>query len=229
MEDKVMIHVRTKIERPDPQIVEAFRKHSSATVHEASGRKGYISHRIKPISRGMKICGPAFTVECPGGDNMMLHKALERAQPGDVIVATVAGAEDYGYWGDLMAASAIARKLGGLCIEGCIRDSEEIIEKGFPIFSTGFCIRGTGKGTLGLINYPIFFGGQRIEPGDIIIGDDDGLVVVSREASSDVLEKTNARVAAEVEKEKVLATGISSVEYNNLGPKFTEAGLREEE
>ena len=223
-----MVHVRKSIERPDSQIIEAFRKHASATIHEASGRKGYISYRIKPIAKGMKVCGPAFTVECPPGDNMMLHKALELAQPGDVIVATVAGAEDYGYWGDLMAVSAVSRKLGGLCIEGCIRDSAEIIELGFPIFSTGLCIRGTGKGTLGLVNYPIFFGEQRIEPGDLIIGDDDGLVVVTRETCTDVLQKTEARVAAEVEKAKVLATGVSSVEYNKFGPKFEAAGLVEE-
>jgi len=223
-----MVHVRKIIERPSSQVVERFRKQASATIHEASGRKGYISYRIKPIAKGMKVCGPAFTVECPPGDNMMLHKALELAQPGDVIVATVAGAEDYGYWGDLMAVSAVSRKLGGLCIEGCIRDSEDIIKLGFPIFSTGLCIRGTGKGTLGLINYPIFFGGQRIEPGDLIVGDDDGLVAVALKDCIDVLEKTEERVAAEVEKAKVLATGVSSVEYNKFGPKFLAAGLVEE-
>ena len=223
-----MIHVRKNIERPDSKIVEAFRRQASATIHEASGRNGYISYRIKPIAKGMKICGPAFTVECPAGDNMMLHKALELAQPGDVLVATVAGAEDYGYWGNLMAVSALSRKLGGLCIEGCVRDSEEIIELGFPIFSTGLCIRGTGKGTLGLVNYPIFFGGQRIEAGDLIFGDDDGLVAVSRKNCKEVLAKTEERVAAEIEKARVLATGVSSVEYNKLGPKFAEAGLVEE-
>ena len=223
-----MVHVLKKFERPDPKLVEAFRKHASATIHEASGRKGYISCRIKPIAKGMKVCGPAFTVECPPGDNMMLHKALERAQPGDVLVATVAGAEDYGYWGNLMAISAVSRKLGGLCIEGCVRDSDEIIEMGFPVFSTGLCIRGTGKGMLGLVNYPIFFGGQRIEAGDLIVGDDDGLVVVARKNCSEILEKTEARVAAEIEKAKVLATGVSSVEYNKFGPQFEAAGLVEE-
>lgn len=223
-----MIHVRVSIERPSKALVEAFSKHASATVHEASGRKGYISYRVKPIAPGMRVCGPAFTVECPPGDNMMLHKALERAQPGDVIVATVAGAEEYGYWGNLMAVSAVSRKLGGLCIEGCVRDSQEIEELGFPIFATGLCIRGTGKGTLGLINYPLFFGGQRIEPGDLILGDEDGLVVVARADCEEVLEKTIARVNAEITKEGVLATGISSVEYNKFGPKFEAAGLVEE-
>ena len=177
----MMVHVRAKIERPALGIVDAFKEHASATIHEASGRKGYISSRIKPIKRGMKVCGPAFTVQCAPGDNIMLHKALEKAQPGDVIVATVGGAEEYGYWGNLMAVSAMARKLEGLCIEGCIRDSAEIMELGFPVFCTGFCIRGTAKGTLGLINYPTVFGGQTINPGDLIVGDDDGLVLICRE------------------------------------------------
>jgi 4-hydroxy-4-methyl-2-oxoglutarate aldolase len=224
----MMIHVRTKIQRPSQEIVEAFRGYASATIHEASGRKGYISSRIKPIAPGIKVCGPAFTVQCPAGDNMMLHKALELAQPGDVIVATVGGAEEYGYWGDLMSVSAVARKLGGLCVEGCIRDSEDIVELGFPVFSTGFCIRGTGKGTLGLINYTTVFGGQTVQPGDIIVGDNDGLVLVRREECEEVLKKTIDRVNAEFKKAQVLSTGISSVEYNNLGPKFEAAGLVEE-
>ncbi|MCC8165632.1 MAG: 4-carboxy-4-hydroxy-2-oxoadipate aldolase/oxaloacetate decarboxylase [Planctomycetes bacterium] len=224
-----MIHVRTKIQRPAPKLVEAFKKHASATIHEASGRKGYIDYRIKPIAKGLRICGPAFTCQCAPGDNMMLHKALERAQPGDVIVATTAGAEAYGYFGDLMATSALARKVGGLAIEGCIRDSAEIIEAGFPIFSTGLCIRGTGKGTLGLINYPIFFGGCHIEPGDLIVGDDDGMVAVKLAEIEDVLQKTEDRVSKEDGKAKTLASGVSSVEFNKFGPMFEKAGLVEEE
>lgn len=223
-----MVHVITKIERPAAETVEAFKKHSSATIHEASGRKGYISYRIKPIAKGLKICGPAFTVQCAPGDNMMLHKALEKAQPGDVIVATVGGAEEYGYFGDLMATSALARKVNGLAIEGCVRDSEEIVEAGFPIFSTGLCIRGTGKGTLGLVNYPLMFGGICVNPGDLIVGDDDGMVVVRRAECEEVLKKTDERVAKEVEKAKVLSTGVSSVEYNKFAPLFEAAGLVEE-
>jgi len=226
---KLMVHVRTKINRPSSELVSAFEKQATATIHEASGRSGYIDYKIKPIAKGMKICGPAFTVQCAPGDNMMLHKALERAQPGDIIVATVGGAEDYGYFGDLMATSAIARKVGGLAIEGCIRDSAEIIESGFPIFSKGVCIRGTGKGTLGLINYPTVFGGISINPGDLIIGDDDGLVVVRLADCGEVLKKTEARVEKEHAKEKILLTGVSSVENNNFGPLFEAAGLIEEE
>jgi 4-hydroxy-4-methyl-2-oxoglutarate aldolase len=210
------------------EIINAFRQYASATIHEASGRKGYIDYRIKPITRGMKICGPAFTVQCAPGDNMMLHKALERAQAGDVLVTSVGCVEDYGYFGDLMATSALARKLEGLVIEGCIRDSVGIIESGFPVFSTGFCIRGTRKGAIGLINYPMVFGGMMINPGDLIVGDDDGLVAIRLEECESILQKTEERVAKEVEKAKVLGTGISSVEYNKFDILFETAGLIEE-
>ncbi|MDR2433194.1 MAG: 4-carboxy-4-hydroxy-2-oxoadipate aldolase/oxaloacetate decarboxylase [Treponema sp.] len=224
----MLVHVRTEIDRVAPELVEQFKKHATATIHEASGRKGYIDYKIKPIAGGMKVCGPAFTVQCPPGDNMMLHKALEKARPGDVIVAIVGGAEDYGYFGDLMATSAIARGVGGLCIEGCIRDSADIIAAGFPVFSKGFCIRGTAKGTLGLVNYPAVFGGIMVNPGDLIAGDDDGLVLVRREDAADVLKKTEERVAKETDKAKVLASGVSSVEFNKFGPLFEAAGLAEE-
>jgi 4-hydroxy-4-methyl-2-oxoglutarate aldolase len=223
-----MIHVITNIQRPSPEIIKAFTGLASATIHEASGRKGYVDCAIKPINRGIQICGPAFTVQCAAGDNIMLHKALERAQPGDVIVANVGGAYDYGYFGNLMATSAIAKGLGGLCIDGCIRDSEEIIGSGFPIFARGFCIRGTGKGTLGLVNYPTIFGEQTVFPGDLILGDDDGLVIVRREECSEVLEKSRSRIENEKVKEATLKTGISSVTFNKFGPIFDAAGLIEE-
>lgn len=223
-----MVHVIKNFERPSREIVEAFSKQASATVHEASGRKGPVSNAIKPIAKGIKICGPAFTVQCMPGDNLMLHKALELAQPGDVIVATTNGGYEYGYWGGLMATSAVARKLGGLAIDGCIRDSEEIIEMGFPMFARGTAIRGTVKNTLGLINYPTVFGGIMVEPGDLILGDDDGMVVVKRSECEEVLEKSIKRVKAEEEKAKILATGISSVEYNKLTEVFARLGLVEE-
>lgn len=223
-----MIHVLTKVERCGADIAEGFRNQSSATVHEASGRKGYIDSRIKPIRAGMRVCGPVMTVQCAPGDNMMLHKALELALPGDIIVAACAGAEQYGYFGDLMATSAMANNVGGLAIEGCVRDGEDIIRMGFPVFSTGLCIRGTGKGTLGLINYPLMFGGTAVCPGDLILGDDDGLVVVARADCAEVLGKVQARVEKEKIKRAALATGVSSVEYNRFGPLFEAAGLVQE-
>ena len=223
-----MIHVRKPVERVSPSLVAAFRDLASATVHEGAGKTGYIDCRIRALAPGVRVCGPAFTVECAPGDNGMLHKALERAEPGDVLVATTGGVETYGYWGGLMTVSALAKGLGGLCVEGCVRDSAEIVESGFPVFSTGRCIHGAGKGQIGLINYPLFFGGQRVEPGDLILGDDDGLVVVPRARCAEVLEKSLARVEDEKIKTAALATGISSVSYNKLGPIFAAAGLVEE-
>jgi 4-hydroxy-4-methyl-2-oxoglutarate aldolase len=127
-----------------------------------------------------------------------------------------------------MATSGLARRVGGLCIDGCIRDSAEIIAAGFPIFARGYCIRGTSKSTIGVINYPTVFGGQTIFPGDLIVGDDDGLVVVKLADCSDVLAKAKDRVSKEDDKAAVLMTGVSSVEFNKLGPIFSAAGLVEE-
>jgi len=223
-----MIHVRNETRKPDPSLVDAFRALAVATVYEASGRKGYIENAIKPIARGVRICGPAYTVQCGPGDNLMLHKALQRAPAGVVLVASVGGVPDFGYWGGMMAAAAVARGLGGLAIDGCIRDSAEIVKMGFPVFCRGFGIRGTAKSVLGLINYPLNFGQATIFPGDLILGDDDGMVVVRLEDCKDVLEKSLKRVESEVTKEKKLKSGVSSVELNDLEKVFTSLGLVEE-
>ena len=223
-----MVHVITKVERPPKEITDRFRGIGSATVHEASGRKGYVDCAIKPIKKGVRICGPAFTVQCHPGDNLMLHKALERAQPGDIIVASVGRYYEGGYWGGLMATSAMARKIGGLAIDGCVRDSEEMIRIGFPIFCRGFCILGTGKAGLGLINHPTLFGGTMVNPGDLILGDDDGMVVVDRTECKTVLEKAIERVEMEKKKSVQLSAGVSSVEFNKLGKVFEFLGLKED-
>jgi 4-hydroxy-4-methyl-2-oxoglutarate aldolase len=223
-----MIHIKTKFERPSKELTERFSKLGSATVHEASGRKGAVNSAIKPIRKGLRLCGPAFTVQCGPGDNLMLHKALERAQPGDVLVTSVSGYPEGGYFGGLMAVSAVARKLGGLAIDGCIRDSEEIIAMGFPIFARGFCIRGTSKSVPGLINHPTVFGGIVVQPGDLILGDDDGLVTIARAEVESVLEKALQRVEAEIKKSDQLRSGISGVELNKLGKVFEALGLVEE-
>jgi len=223
-----MIHVITNIKRPSKEVIEKFRSISVATVYEASGRKGFIDPKIKPIIKGIKLCGPAFTVQTAPGDNIMLHKALEKAQEGDVIVAIVGNEYEYGYWGDLMSVQAKAKKLEGLAIDGCVRDSEEIVEMGFPIFSRGLAIRGTVKASLGLINYPINFGGTVVNPGDLILGDDDGMVVVRFQDCEEVLAKSQARIQAEKIKAKALMDGITSIKYNKLDKIFESLNLIEE-
>ena len=223
-----MIHVRKETRKLDPSQVQAFRELGVATVYEASGKKGFVESAIKPVARGVRICGPAYTVQCAPGDNLMLHKALQRASAGDVLVATVGGVPDFGYWGGLMTTAAVAGGLSGLAIDGCIRDSAEIIQMGFPVFCRGFCIKGTAKSVLGLINYPMSFGHTTIFPGDLILGDDDGMVVVRFEECKDVLEKSLKRVEFEASKAKQLKSGVSSVELNSLEKVFGSLGLVEE-
>jgi 4-hydroxy-4-methyl-2-oxoglutarate aldolase len=223
-----MIHVRREARRPEDAVVEAFRALDVATVYEASGRKGYIENAIRPIAPGTRICGPAYTVQCAPGDNLMLHKALQSAPEGAVLVASAGGVYDYGYWGGLMATSGLARGLAGLAIDGCIRDSVEIAKMGFPVFCRGFCIRGTTKAVLGFINYPLNFGQTTIFPGDLVLGDNDGMVVVRMDECRDVLERTRKRIEAEVGKAKQLTAGVSSVELNGLEKVFVSLGLGEE-
>jgi 4-hydroxy-4-methyl-2-oxoglutarate aldolase len=223
-----MIHVITHIERTPKEVIDQFRGIGTATVHEASGRKGAVDCAIKPIKTGVRLCGPAFTVQCHPGDNLMLHKAIERAQPGDIVVASVQGYYEAGYWGGLMATAAVAKKIGGLAIDGSIRDSAEIVKMGFPIFCRGFCIRGTTKTVLGLINHPILFGSILVNPGDLILGDDDGMVVVRREECRTVLENSIQRIEAEKRKEEKLKAGTTSVELNKLDKVFEWLGLVED-
>ncbi len=223
-----MVHVISTVSRPDPSSVERLAGFSAATVYEAAGRVGFVDPRIKPLASGMKVAGIALTVKCHPKDNLMLHKALQIARPGEVIVADVGGYYDAGYWGDLMTDCALSRKLGGLAIDGCVRDGAEIVEKGFPVFSRGLCMRGTVKAVLGLVNHQIVFGGAIVNPGDLILGDDDGLVVVSQHRIADVLDAAQRRVDAEIEKSAALLSGTSSVELNKLDKVFESLGLVEE-
>jgi 4-hydroxy-4-methyl-2-oxoglutarate aldolase len=223
-----MVHVFNQVRRPERKLAGAFNDIGAATVYEASGRKGAVDPRIKPLGRGIRLLGPAVTVECHPKDNLMLHKALQIAQKGDVLVVSTQGYPDAGYWGGLMATSAMARELGGLAIDGCVRDSAEILEMGFPVFCRGTCMRGTVKGTLGRVNHPIVFGGVVVKPGDLVLGDDDGLVIVDQKEIEAVLKAANERLAKEVKKAAELARGVSSVELNKLDKVFESLGLIEE-
>jgi 4-hydroxy-4-methyl-2-oxoglutarate aldolase len=222
-----MVHVFTQIPRPDRRLLKAFKDLGAATVYEAAGRRGSIDPRIKPLARGIRLLGPAFTVECHPKDNLMLHKALQIAEKGDILVASTQGYPEAGYWGGLMTGSATTRQLGGLVIDGCVRDSAEILEMEFPVFCRGTCIRGTTKGILGRVNHPILFGDVIVNPGDLVLGDDDGLVVVPRAGIETVLKASQERDAKEEKKAAALAEGISSVELNNLDRIFQSLGLVE--
>ncbi len=223
-----MVHVIHSIQRVSDELVQKFRELSSATVHEAYGGKGALSSRIKPISPDMKVCGPIITVKVRPGDNLILHKAIYVAQKGDVIVADADGYLEAGAWGEIMAVAAHSRGIGGLVFNGMVRDSQAISELGFPVFSCGLSIKGTEKISLGLINHPLNLDNITIYPGDLILGDRDGLVVVKREEAEDVLKKSLAREEKERGIKDRLRRGESTLDIYGFADILKARGLIED-
>ena len=191
--------IRPNIERPDPSLIQAARSLPTATLHEAGGRIGVMPSAIKPVAPAMRICGPAVTVHSPGGDNLWLHRAIYVAQPGDVLVVHVSGVYDFGYWGEIMSCAAKTRGLGGLVIDGCVRDGAILADFGLPVFARGLCMRGTGKdfGARGWINFPTLFDDLTVNAGDLIVGDTDGVVAIPRERAAEVVAAAQEREAKE--------------------------------
>lgn len=223
-----MAHVIHSIERVQKNLIEKYRSLASATVHEASGGKGALSSRIKPITADMKICGPAITVKVNPKDNLMLHKALYVAQEGDVIVADADGFMEAGAWGEIMAVAAQARGIAGLVFNGAVRDADAMSKRGFPVFSCGLCIKGTTKVALGQINHPLILDNILINPGDLIIGDRDGLVVVAKAHAEDILKKSIEREEKEEKFMKKIMSGESTLDIYGFGEILKKGGLTEE-
>lgn len=207
-----MSSIIVDIIRPDEKEIVQASRFSSATLHEASGKRGAMPSGIKPLSPEMKICGPAVTVHSPPGDNIMLHEAIIAAKPGDILVVSVSGEFEAGYWGDIMTKAAKERGIQGLLIDGCVRDSKEIIEMGFPVFSRGLCIRGTAKKGGGTINHQIRIGEPVISPGDLIVGDADGAVVLPRNEIKEIIAKAEEREELEKWISQQLAAGRTTME-----------------
>jgi 4-hydroxy-4-methyl-2-oxoglutarate aldolase len=190
---------------------------STATLHEASGRLGALPSAIKPSAPGMRLRGPAVTVSCPPGDNLRIHHAIYQAEGGAVLVAEVGDDAEYGYWGEILTVAAQARQLGGLVIDGGVRDSDRLAALGFPVFSRGVCIRGTSKDPAGgSINQPIQLGYVTVEPGDLVVGDADGVVVVSRQQVPHVLAASARREADEASKMQRLRQGERTIDIFKL-------------
>ena len=191
-----LTHIRRDVPRCDPALLRAYEGQAAATVHEAMGRRGALDPAIKPLAADMTVCGRALTVRCHTGDNLMLVKAVSMAGPGDVIVADMGSAVASGPFGEVLAVECMARGAAGV-VSCTVRDSREIIRMGFPVFSAGLCVRGTAKATLGTINHPICIGGEIVRPGDLIVGDADGVVVVPLEEAPDILRLAEERTAKE--------------------------------
>lgn len=199
--------------------------YGSAVVFDSQQRTGALASRIKPLDRAMTVAGPAFTCVCEPGDNLTLHAALKMAQPGDVLVCDAMDATEQGMFGDVMASCGLGRGLAGLVTDGGVRDRLTIIEVGFPVFAANVCMKGTVKELLGPVNEPVTLGGVNVNPGDLIIGDEDGVVVVAAENADAVLDACRKRAATEAGLIAALAGGKTPWEVNNLGGALRAKGV----
>lgn len=218
--------VYRNIPRCDPEIVAQLGQISSATLHEAQGRTGNMQPYMRPAWAGARCYGSAVTVLAQPGDNWMLHVVVEQCQPGDVVVVGLTSPNDDGMFGDLLATSFQARGIHGLIIDAGVRDSDELRQMGFAVFSKAISIKGCIKATLGSVNIPVVCAGALVHPGDIIVGDGDGVVVIPRQNAQSTLQAALARESLEQEKRAKLAAGILGLDMYNMRPQLQQAGLK---
>ena len=218
--------VRRNIVRADAAAVARLSRLGVATIHEAMGRVGLMKPYMRPVYPGAHVCGPAVTALLHPGDNWMLHVVPEQLLEGDVVVAACSADSDDGFFGELLATSFRARGALGLVIDGGVRDVKELTAMQFPVFSRAISARGTVKATLGSVNIPVVCAGLLVNPGDVVIADDDGVVVVPAALAAQAADAAEAREANEVEKRAKLAAGVLGLDMYKMREALEKAGLK---
>jgi 4-hydroxy-4-methyl-2-oxoglutarate aldolase len=218
--------VKRNIDRANKAAVEKLSRYGVATIHEAMGRVGLMHPYMRPIYAGAHMCGTAVTVLLQPGDNWMMHVAAEQIQPGDVVVAACTVDNTDGFFGDLLATSYRARGAKGLVIDGGARDVTDLTEMQFPVFSRAISARGTVKATLGSVNVPVVCAGATVNPGDVVVADMDGVVVVPARIARQAADAAEAREANEADKREKLAQGVLGLDMYKMREPLAKAGLR---